>query len=583
MTFTELPAAFLDPAGTAEAISSPISSPTAGPIAGDIPGVGNEAALLKTGALQNAILNSGHLSIIATDKQGTIQFFNAGAERMLGYTSADVVGNINPSDMLDLDEVMARAEALSLEFSATVTPGFEVLAFKAARGIEDIHEFTYIRKDGSRLPAIVSIVALRGEQGVIIGYLLISTNNSVRTRVEVELTNAKAAAEKKSLAKSDFLVHLSHELRTPLNVILGFAQLIETGYPPPPDSQKENLSQILKAGSYLLALTNQLLDLALIESGTVSLSVEPVSLVEVLNECRAMVEAHAKKRSIRLVFPRFDVPVFVKADRTGLKQVLINFLLNAIKYNKLGGTVTVECGVSPASPNSIRINVEDTGKGLPPEQLSQLFQPFNRLGDEFVHDDGTGLGLVVSKQLVKLMGGATGAHSTVGVGSVFWIDLGLTTEPQPEYTEVKLADPMHTHTHNGAPPHTAPTPRTVLYVEDNAANLELVKQLIGRRPDLRLLCATDGARGIASARSSQPDVILMDINLPGISGIDAMKVLRADPSTAHIPIIALSANAMPHDIQKGIEAGFFNYVTKPIRVDEFIGALDVALKFSQLT
>jgi signal transduction histidine kinase/ActR/RegA family two-component response regulator len=499
---------------------------------------------------------------------------------MLGYTAAEVVGKVNPSDIHDLDEVMARAEALSTELATTIAPGFEALACKASRGLEDVYELTYIRKDGSRFPAIVSIAPLSDPAGKLIGYLLLGANDSVSTRIELKLTNAKTAAEKKSLAKSDFLVHLSHELRTPLNVILGFAQLMETGFPPPPASQKENLNQILKAGSYLLALTNQLLDLALIESGTVSLSVEPVSLAEVMLECRAMVEAHAKKRSIRLLLPQFDMPCFVNADRTGLIQVLVNFLLNAIKYNRLGGTVTVECSVSPSSADSIRINVEDTGKGLAPEQLALLFQPFNRLGDEFVHDDGTGLGLVVSKQLVKLMGGATGAHSTIGIGSVFWIDLSLTTAPPAGYLEATRAAPLRAPL-DGVSRRAMGHTRTVLYVEDNAANLELIKQLVARRPNLRLLCTTDATRGIASARANLPDVILMDINLPGMSGIDAMKMLRADPSTAHIPIIALSANAMPRDIEKGIEAGFFNYVTKPIRVNEFMEALDVALDFSR--
>jgi len=535
--------------------------------------VRRQEALLKTGALQNAILTSANFSIIATDEKGIIQLFNVGAERMLGYLAAEVVNKINPSDIHDPQEVMARAEALSVELATTITPGFEALAFKASRGIEDIYELTYICKDGSRFPAIVSITALRDDYGDIIGYLLIGTDNSVRKQVESELNEAMAAAEKANLAKSDFLSSMSHELRTPLNAILGFAQLMDTGTPHPTPSQKRNLDQILKAGWYLLELINEILDLALIESGKVMLSREPVSLVEVMLECRAMIEPQAQQRGIGMTFPRFESPYFVKADRTRVKQVLINLLFNAIKYNKPGGTVTVECTLSP--PDSIRISVRDTGAGLAPEQLAQLFQPFNRLGKEAGAEEGTGIGLVVTKRLVELMGGAIGVDSVVGAGSVFWIELGRTTAPQLAVLEAERAALVRPQVPDGTPL------RTLLYVEDNPANLELVEQIIARRPDLRLLSAADGNLGIEFARTYQPEVILMDINLPGISGIEALRILRADASTAHIPIIALSANAVPRDMEKALEAGFFNYLTKPIKVNQFMEALDVALKFAQ--
>ncbi len=531
--------------------------------------------LLKAEALQNAILTSAKFSIIATDEKGIIQLFNVGAERMLGYTAAEVVNRISPSDIHDPQEVMARAQALSLELATSIAPGFEALAFKASRGIEDIYELTYICKDGSRFPAVVSITALRDDDGGIIGYLLIGTDNSVRKRVESELNQAMAAAEKANRAKTDFLSNMSHELRTPLNAILGFAQLMESGSPPPTPAQKRNLDQILKAGWYLLELINEILDLALIESGKVTLSREPVSLVEVMLECRAMIEPQAHKRGISMTFPRFATPYFVKADRTRVKQVLINLLFNAIKYNKPGGAVAVEYALRPA--DSIRISVRDTGAGLAPEQLAQLFQPFNRLGKETGAEEGTGIGLVVTKRLVELMGGAIGADSAIGVGSVFWIELSLTSAPQLAAREAERAALMRPQLRDGTPL------RTLLYVEDNPANLELVEELIARRADFRLLSAADGDLGIEFARAYQPEVILMDINLPGISGLDAMKILRADPSTAHIPIIALSANALPHDIETSLEAGFFNYLTKPIKVNQFMDALDAALKFSQTT
>jgi PAS domain S-box-containing protein len=527
------------------------------------------ALLLKARALQAAVLSSATFSIIATDAQGIIQLFNVGAERMLGYRAVDVINNIRPSDLHDPQEVAARAQALSRELGTTIAPGFEALAFKASRGIEDIYELTYICKDGGRFPAIVSITALRDPHDTIIGYLLIGTHNSVRTRVELELNSARAVAEQANLAKSEFLSSMSHELRTPLSAILGFAQLIESGLPAPTTSQKRSLDQILKAGWYLLDLINEILDLALIESGKLSLSLEPISISEVMRESQAMIEPQAQKRGVSVSFPQFDGPYFVKADRTRVKQVLINLLSNAVKYNKAGGTVLVEC--IARENGRVRICVKDSGEGLTADQLAQLFQPFNRLGQEGSAEKGTGIGLVVCKRLVELMGGTIDVGSTVGEGSVFSIELNRTAERQSAQ-DANLAT-------NAAPRVLAHTQvRTLLYVEDNPANMMLVEDLIARRSDVRLLSARDGNRGVAIARAAQPDVILMDINLPGISGTEALRILAMDSATAHIPVIALSANAGARDVAKGLEAGFFRYLTKPIKVPEFMETLDVALK-----
>jgi PAS domain S-box-containing protein len=533
-----------------------------------------KAALPKASALRKAILSSARFSIIATDEKGIIQLFNVGAERMLGYRAAEVVNRISPSDIHDPEEVKERAKALSAELATPIAPGFEALAFKASREIDDSYELTYIRKDGSRFPAVVSITALRGADQAIIGYLLIGTDNSVRKRVESELKEATAAAEQANRAKTDFLSSMSHELRTPLNAILGFAQLMDSGTPPPTATQKRNLEQILKAGWYLLDLINEVLDLALIESGKITLSLEPVPLAEVMQECRAMIEPQAHKHGIAMTYPRLAAPLFLRADRTRLKQILINLLSNAIKYNRPGGQVTVEC--APRPPSAIRLSVRDTGAGLTPAQVAQLFQPFNRLGRESGAQEGTGIGLMVTKHLAELMGGAIGAQSEPGVGSVFWVELALTSAT-PAVSSPHAGDSLPLP--QPLSPPDAP-PLTLLYVEDNPANLELVEQLIARRPDLRLLSAADGSIGIEFARAHLPDLILMDINLPGISGIEAMKVLRADPATARIPIIALSANALPRDIEKGLQAGFFRYLTKPIKVDQFMDALNMGLEHS---
>jgi PAS domain S-box-containing protein len=661
--------------------------------------------------LQSAIFNSANFSSIATDEKGVIQLFNVGAERMLGYAAAEVLNKITPADISDSQEVIVRAKALSVELATPITPGFEALVFKASRGIEDIYELTYIRKDGSRFPAVVSVTALRDAQGGIIGYLLIGTDNTARKQVEAEqkkldqrlrdqqfytrsliesnidalmttdplgiitdvnkqmealtdctrdeligapfknyftdperaeaaiklvlsekkvtnyeltalardgkktvvsynattfydrdrrlqgvfaaardvterkrfeqalqetnfqLESAKFAAEKANLAKSDFLSSMSHELRSPLNAILGFAQLLESTAPLPSLSQKESITQILQAGWHLLKLINEVLDLAVVESGKVSLSTEPVSLAEVISECQAMMEPQAQQRGISMTFPPLDPGCFVQADRTRVKQVLFNLLSNAIKYNREHGAVEVQCAAT--NPERIRISVKDNGAGLCVEKLAQLFQSFNRLGQEARSEEGTGIGLVVSKRLVELMGGIIGVESTVGVGSVFWIELLLTTAPKFGVASGESAVVVQPQVSAGA------RQRTLLYVEDNPANMKLVEKLMAQRADLRLLGAINGTLGVEVARASQPEVILMDINLPGISGIEAMKILREDPSTAHIPIVALSANAMPRDIEKGLEAGFFRYLTKPIRVTEFMDTLNGALEFAE--
>ena len=545
-----------------------------------------QEGLLKTGALQDAILSSANFSSIATDEKGVIQVFNIGAQRMLGYAAADVIDKITPADLSDPQEVIARAQALSLELGTPITAGFEALVFKASRGIDDIYDLTYIRRDGSRLPARVSVTALRNAHNAIIGYLLIGTDNTAQTLAKAEqkqldlrlretnseLQLAKQAAEKANLAKSEFLSSMSHELRSPLNAILGFAQLIESGSPGPSAGQKESVEQILQAGWYLLDLINEVLDLALIESGKLSLSPEPMSMTEVLHDCQAMIEPQAKKSGIRVSFPRFSDPHYVRADRTRVKQILINLLSNAIKYNRVGGRVDVRCTTRPGGRT--RISFQDTGEGLSGEKLAQLFQPFNRLGQEAGIEEGTGIGLVVSKRLVELMGGEIGVESTVGVGSVFWIELNTTAALHLGHDTIDSMPSVLNPVSADAPM------RTLLCVEDNPANLLLVEKILARRPDIRLLSARDGHRGVEMARACLPDVILMDINLPGISGVQALRALVEDPLTRHIPVIALSANAMPRDIEKGLDAGFFRYLTKPIKINEFMETLDTAMLFA---
>ena len=547
-----------------------------------------EEALIKEDALQNAIFNSANFSSIATDAKGVIQIFNVGAERMLGYSADEVVDKRTLADISDPEEMIARAKALSVELGTPIKPGFEALVFKASRGIEDIYELTYIRKDGSRFPAVVSVTALRDGRNEIIGYLLIGTDNTARMLLEAErvqlyvaqlyarlqdknaeLEAAISVAEKANRAKSEFLSNMSHELRTPLNAILGFAQLLESGAPPPTTAQLVRLQQILKAGWYLLELINQILDLSVIESGKLLLSQESVLLIDVMHESQVMIEPQAQKRDIQLSFLPFDNNWSVNGDRTRIKQVLINLLSNAIKYNRERGSIIVEC-TAPA-PDRIRINIKDSGKGLSPEDLAHLFQPFNRLGQEAGSEEGTGIGLVVSRQLVELMGGKIGVNSQAGVGSEFWFELNRDVMPAFVDGHILPAEPI-------AEPLGDAAMHSLLYVEDNPANLLLVEQIIADCPNMRMRSAHDGRLGIAMARTHRPDVILMDINLPGISGFEALEILRSDPLTATIPVLAISANAMPSDIKMGKQAGFLDYLTKPIRINKFMEALVLALE-----
>ncbi len=473
-----------------------------------------------------------------------------------------------------------REQLIGTDFSDYFTePDKARIGYKTvfSEGILRDYPLAIRHASGGIMDVLYHAAVYRDDKGTVLGVLAAARDITERKHLDqllheknAELERATAVAEKANRGKSDFLSSMSHELRTPLNAILGFAQLIESDTSPPTQKQQRSLEQILRAGWYLLKLINEVLDLAQIDSGKVSLSLEPVSLAEVMNDCLAMVGPQASDRAITITVSPLESAYFVNADRIRTKQVLINLLSNAITYNRPGGAVTVTCTL--VGSDSIRISIQDTGLGMKPEQLAQLFQPFNRLGKEAGTVEGTGIGLVVTKRLIELMGGAIGVNSTVDVGSVFWIEFKLADATTFDILESEHAAPERPRVSDGTPKFT------LLYVEDNPANLALIEQLLARYSDLHMLSASDGNLGIEFARAHQPDVILMDINLPGINGLDAMKILRADPLTAHIPIIAISANALPRDIERCLAAGFFDYLTKPIRIGELMRSLDLALK-----
>jgi len=387
-----------------------------------------------------------------------------------------------------------------------------------------------------------------------------------------ELALATQAAESANQAKSEFLSSMSHELRTPLNAIIGFGQLLTSdAMAPTPEQRKAFTEHILRAGRHLLDLINEILNLAQIESGHLSLSLEPVSLSEILTDCQTMVEPLGDQPGIRILFPS-KPELNVNADRPRLKQVLLNLLSNAIKYNRNMGVVVVDCICGNNA--RIRLSVQDTGMGLSEAQVKALFQPFNRLGQETGTQEGTGIGLVVTKHLVESMGGTIGVNSTVGVGSLFWIELKAAPD-LPSLVPETIPAPLETVRADSADHRF-----TVLYVEDNPASLKLVEQILSIRTDIRLMSAPDGRLGVELARAHLPDLILMDHNLPGLDGGSAQTILRNDPKTSHIPIIALTANAMPRAINQGLAAGFFRYITKPINIKELLTAIDEGLALS---
>jgi len=392
-----------------------------------------------------------------------------------------------------------------------------------------------------------------------------------RRRAEEDLRVAKEEAEKANNAKSDFLSSMSHELRTPLNSILGFSQLISTDPDLPLDEeQQDSIDQISRAGSHLLDLINEVLDLSKIETGAMTLSIEGIMIGTTFDDIVSLTETQAATRNIDVKTDYENVRYQVlRADHTRLRQVLLNLLSNAVKYNVEGGTI--ELGCTTTDEGLFRISVRDTGPGLTSEQIKDIFEPFNRLGAERTEIEGTGIGLTITKRLVEMMGGELTVDSEPGVGTTFRFNLQRGEAPTDaiEVVADQSREPLAVH-HEGAP-------RKILYVEDNPSNLRLMERIIDRRPDLELLSAHSAEFGLELARTRAPDVILMDINLPGMDGFDALDLLRRDKRTNEIPVLAVTANATKRDIEHGEKAGFVAYITKPLNISDVLQAIDLTL------
>ena len=499
--------------------------------------------------------------VLITTPQMVVVSANEAFLSITGYTEAELIGK----------ECMIFTGPQTGE--ANIRAFYESIATRREFSGET---FNY-RKDGSGFWNELCVSPIYDTQGQLSHFISINTDITERKILDqalqlknLELQAATGAAEKANLAKSEFLSSMSHELRSPLNSIVGFAQLMESGTPKLTTLQLRNIDRILAGGWYLLKLINEILDLAQIESGKLAVALQPVSLGPLLLECQQLTEAQAGQQGIHVQFPVLEHALWVVADPTRLKQVMVNLLSNAIKYNRPDGRVEV-C-IQDGAGGSLRIGVKDTGEGLSPDKLAQLFVSFNRLGREGGQTEGTGIGLVVTKKLTELMGGTISVQSIFGVGSEFWVEFKAARTPTTELNRATLApqDPQFS---------SGPVPRRckVLYVEDNQANVDLVEQILSRRDNLQLFSAPDGPQGIAMAREHCPHVILMDIHLPGMSGLEALGILRQDPATRHIPVIAVSANAMPLDVVNGLAAGFFRYLTKPFKIEAFLEVLDLAL------
>ncbi|MDH5727872.1 MAG: PAS domain-containing protein [Gammaproteobacteria bacterium] len=424
------------------------------------------------------------------------------------------------------------------------------------------HEYRFRTQAGDYIWVHDDLRLIQDAQGrpvELIGYWADITD---RKNIEEDANRARLQAEEANQSKSEFLSRMSHELRTPMNAILGFAQLImldKKGY-----DAKTNANEIFKAGNHLLELINDVLDLTKIEAGQLPISMENISLNRVLEDCFTLIFPVAMKQGIRIDDQvTAKNPIIVWADYTRLKQVLLNLMSNAVKYNREAGGITIRAELR--AKEMLRITVEDTGLGIPRDMQQHLFQPFERLGAESTDIDGTGIGLVVCKHLMKIMDGEIGVESEEGVGTTFWVDIRCGDSLAQNNRTSGLFSAFN---ENAQGEKSA----TVLYVEDNPANLRLVTQIFANTT-YTLLSAHTGTLGLEVAKAHQPDLIMLDINLPGLNGYKLLEKIKQDPNLKNTPVIAISANAMTKDVETGIAAGFQRYIKKPINISELLNAV----------
>jgi PAS domain S-box-containing protein len=510
-----------------------------------------EEALKEREEHFRSLIENAHDSIAIVDAAGVMRYQSPAMERLMGYAPDEMDGR-PVVEFLHPEDVQRVVETLRA-----------ITRFPGSTGAVD---YRFRHKDGSWRMLEAFGRTLRpdsAEEGVVVNVRDVTE----RRRAEEALIQAKAEAERANREKSEFLSRMSHELRTPLNSILGFAQILADVELDPAD--RKAVHHILTAGEHLLTLINEVLDIARIESGRQPLSLEPVRLGVALREAVSMVRPLAAARGVWVAeAPAGLGDAWVHADRQRLVQVLLNLLSNAVKYNRPGGSVRLAC--EPASGGGpVRVRVVDSGLGIAAEQRGRLFVPFARLGAEQTGIEGTGLGLALSRRLVEAMGGTLDLEASSPEGSTFRVELRPSADPLGD----AAAEARHMDPAQAEPLATA----TLLYVEDNLANLNLVEMLLSRRPGWRLIPALQGGLGVELAREHAPDVVLLDLHLPDMPGEEVLRQLRADPRTAGIPVIVISADATPRTIERLQAAGADEYITKPLNVKRFVEAVNAML------
>jgi len=507
-----------------------------------------------------SITRSANEAIISANSLGLVLSWNPSAKKIFGYNKREILGK--PLSLLVPEKFR---EAHLAGFRRFCEGGKPTVLGRTV-------EMVGLRKDGLEFPLDLSLSSWESDGELFFA----ATMRDITERKEshAALQSAKEEADNANRAKSDFLSSMSHELRTPLNAILGFGQLLQFN-PKEPLSKAQNSSvdMIMKGGAHLLELINDILDLAKIESGNVEFSFENIQISTVIEECLPLVSDMAEKRGIDINIEEPDGGGGgILTDFTRIKQVLINLLSNALKYNRDGGSLTIRIEGMPSGMQ--RISIVDTGHGIPQHLLVDLFKPFSRLGAESTEIEGTGIGLVVCKQLVESMHGKIGVESVEGTGSTFWFEMPLSSgqENQDQDEDVIASNPSD-NTPEAHIAKTVPELGLMLYVEDNPSNLRLMEMIVSRVDGLKLISAHTAELGIELARSRTPNIIFMDINLPGMNGFEALEELKRYEETKGIPVLALSAAATKRDIEKGIAAGFTRYMTKPMQIRDVIAAI----------
>ena len=488
-----------------------------------------------------------HAIVSIADVRGDIIYVNDKFCEISGYSREELMGNNHRIVKSDF-----HSPKFYKEMWDSITSG------NSWRG-----EIKNLKKGGGFYWVDATIVPFLNEKGKPFKYVAIRTDITERV-------NAKEDAETANRAKSEFLSSMSHELRTPLNAIVGFSQLLETDPDNPlSQDQLESIGQIQKGGEHLLSLINEILDLAKIESGRLGISMESVVPNDVVQSSLNMARELAKKNNVVVIdncLERMNAadPCAVMVDQNRLRQVLLNLLSNAVKYNREGGKVTLDC--KKVDNNRMRFIISDTGIGIPKEVQDEMFVPFHRLSAENTAIEGTGIGLTITKKLVELMDGEIGFTSAKDEGSEFWVEFALANKVAAD-EKIDSNPPSNMDLQSGE------NSATVLYVEDNPANLKLMEKVFKRLSNIRMITAHNAEIGLVMAEQERPDLVLMDINLPGMDGVQALEEMKKSETLRHIPVIAVSANAMPHDVERAMNAGFKAYITKPFQIEEILAAV----------